>query len=36
LVPLFVTSDGIGGTDGFGGAVPLTRISMQRIVPPAS
>jgi len=22
-VPLFVTSDGIGGTDGFGGAVPL-------------
>jgi hypothetical protein len=23
LVPLSVTSDGIGGTDGFGGAVPL-------------
>jgi hypothetical protein len=23
LVPLFVTSDGIGGTGGFGGTVPL-------------
>jgi hypothetical protein len=31
LVPLCVTSDGIGGTDGFGGAVPL-RDGRSRVV----